>query len=76
MKLLAFIVTLVAFRVNLGESARILGLFPVNIKSHSIMINAIQKELIARGHQVKYCIFNCILIDINLFLFYEILSWK
>lgn len=45
--------TLLALAVNVSWCAKILGLFPVNIKSHSIMINAILQELIARGHQVS-----------------------
>lgn len=38
--------------VHLSRCAKILGLFPMNFKSHSIMINTILEELIARGHQV------------------------
>lgn len=42
------------FTVGFGISngARILGVFTVNSKSHSIMINAILEELLIRGNEV------------------------
>lgn len=44
---------LLAISLQLTNGARILGVFPFNMKSHSIMINAIVEELIARGHHVS-----------------------
>lgn len=52
MRLIWIVVLILATLVNDSLGAKILGLFPLNAKSHSIMINAVLEELIARGHQV------------------------
>lgn len=49
------LVTLLWTFVHHSSGAKILGLFVLNTKSHSLMINTILKELIARGHQVMFC---------------------
>jgi glucuronosyltransferase len=38
--------------VNVSESARILGLYPLPSKSHMAVNLAIVKELVERGHEV------------------------
>jgi glucuronosyltransferase len=38
--------------VNVSESARILGLFPIPSKSHMAVNLAVVKELAERGHEV------------------------
>lgn len=53
MRMTYIIFALLAFVANESSGARILGLFPFNAKSHSIMTNAIIAELAKRGHQVK-----------------------
>lgn len=50
MRLLSVYVVILAL-VN-AHGAKILGVFPYCAKSHSIMTNAIVKELLNRGHQV------------------------
>ena len=38
--------------LNVALGARILGMFPMPVKSHSIMHTSYMEELAARGHQV------------------------
>ena len=38
--------------VNVAYGARILGLFPMPVKSHSIMDNPYMEQLAKRGHEV------------------------
>lgn len=54
------LLTYLCWVLKVTHGAKILGLFPLNVKSHSIMTNSIVKELIARGHQVR--ILNSIII--------------
>ncbi|XP_023245856.1 UDP-glucuronosyltransferase 2B19-like [Copidosoma floridanum] len=42
----------VSMCVSVGESHRILAVFPVNVKSHNIMFDALMKGLVKRGHVV------------------------
>lgn len=53
MKLVLIVIINLSIGFRCSNGARILGVFPLNSKSHSIMINAIVKELTVRGHQVS-----------------------
>lgn len=49
---LVFVLICLTTVIHVAWSAKILGIFALNIKSHSIMINTIVEELLVRGHQV------------------------
>lgn len=54
MKLINLILISVVFCIHHSNSARILGVFPIASKSHSILGQALFKELASRGHEVYY----------------------
>ncbi|XP_047365691.1 UDP-glucosyltransferase 2-like isoform X2 [Vespa velutina] len=52
MKLLRWIIFFMALCLTLIQGYRILGIFPINVKSHFNMFEGLMKGLVKKGHQI------------------------